>query len=58
MMKGWRKYSIAAAALLFATLLCAIGKVSGGEYVTAVGLVLGLFGAGNVGERITERKNG
>lgn len=44
---GYRKFTVA---LLFwgsATVLCLLGRLSGGEFVGIAGLVTGLYGAAN-----------
>ena len=48
---GFRKFIIAFGFLLASTGLCALGKLSGGEFVGVAGLVTGLFGAANVAPR-------
>ena len=45
---GHRKFIIAVMALVFGTGLCAMGRLSGTEYVYLTGGVFGIFGAANV----------
>ncbi len=49
-MKGTRKFTVALLALGMSFVLALIGTLDGSEWVMAVGLVVGLFGAANVGE--------
>ena len=48
---GYRKFIVAVACWASTSLLCAAGLVDGGQYVTAVGLIVALYGAGNVAAR-------
>ena len=48
---GYRKFIVAMACWASTSGLCAAGLVDGGQYVTAVGLILALYGAGNVAAR-------
>ena len=52
-MTGYRKFAVAMAFWLSTSLLCAFGRVDGGQYVMAIGLIIGLYGAGNVGEHFS-----
>jgi len=45
--RGQRKFVIALLALLCSFALALVGKMTGSEWVTAVGLVVGLYGAAN-----------
>lgn len=49
---GYRKFIVAMACWLSSSLLCAAGLVDGGQYVTAVGLIVGLYGTSNVVARV------
>lgn len=47
-MNGWRKYSLAMLASISGSILCWYTHVSGGEWVTAQSLILGLYKAANI----------
>lgn len=48
--KGYRKYSLAFVAIVFATDLCALGTISPEIWAATVSAALGIVTAGNVGE--------
>ncbi len=48
--EGGRKWTVAVGALVAVTALCAFARLSGGEFVTALGIIFGVFSAGNVME--------
>ena len=47
MLIGYRKFAVALLFWASATGLCALGRLSGGEFVGLAGLVTGLYGAAN-----------
>lgn len=47
-MNGLRKFVLAAFASVSAGVLCWYGHVSGGEWVTAQSIILGLYKAANI----------
>lgn len=47
-LRGTRKFLLAEQALLFSTVLAVLGILDGTQFVTAIGLVLGLYGGSNV----------
>lgn len=46
-----RKFAIAVAILYALTTALFTGFISGGEYITGITLILGLYGASNVAEK-------
>lgn len=50
-LRGSRKFIVAMACWGSTSLLCAAGLVDGGQYVTAVGLIVGLYGTSNIAAR-------
>ena len=54
---GGRKFIITLLFWVSATGLCAMGKISGGEFVTLAGLLLALFGSSNVAEHVVNRRS-
>jgi len=48
--KGKRKFTVALLALVMSFVLALAGILAGEQWVVAVGLVVGLYGAANVGE--------
>jgi hypothetical protein len=52
---GSRKFIVAMTALVIIQVCAAFKWIEGSEIVTALGLVVGLYGAGNVGEYMAER---
>ncbi len=51
--KGKRKFVVALLALGMSFALALVGILAGSEWVTAIGLILGLYGAANVGEHFS-----
>ncbi len=47
MLIGYRKFIVAILFWGSATVLCALGRIAGGEFVAIAGLVTGLYGAAN-----------
>ena len=56
--RGARKYSVAIAALVFGFVLALMGRLSGAEFVTNTGLIIGLFGGANAAVHIAGAKDG
>jgi hypothetical protein len=56
--RGARKYTVAIAALIFGFVLALTGKMTGAEFVTNTGLVIGLFGGANAAVHIAKARNG
>lgn len=54
-MIGYRKFALASFASLCAGVLCYTGKLSGGEWVTAQSIILGLYKSADV---LNRRVNG
>jgi len=54
---GRRKFTIALLALIMTFVLAFCGIVSGGNWVTAVGLIVGLYGGAEMGEEIFKRRS-
>lgn len=46
-----RKFIVAMTALLCLTAICAVGRIDGGQFLTGVGLVVGMFTAANLKEK-------
>lgn len=46
-----RKFALATASLLIASTALFMGHISGGEWVAAVTLILGLYGTANVADK-------
>lgn len=53
---GLRKYSLAVFASVCAGVFCWCGQISGGEWVTAQSLILGLYKAANVASSMNATK--
>ena len=53
-----RKFGLAVACLGLSFLALGLGWVEGSSWVPLVGLILGLYGAANVGEAAVDKKNG
>ena len=51
--KGKRKFTIALLALAMSFVLALSGIIAGSEWVTAIGFIIGLYGAANVGEHFS-----
>ena len=49
-----RKFALAAVAMLASVLALFLDKIGGGEWIGAIGVILGLYGGAN----IMENKNG
>jgi hypothetical protein len=56
--KGKRKFIIALLCWAGATAGLLLSKLDGGAYVAALGLVMGLYGAANVGAKATDKMKG
>ena len=54
---GRRKFTIALLALTMTFVLAVCGIVSGGNWVTGVGLIVGLYGGAEMGEEIFKRRS-
>lgn len=46
-----RKFALAMIAMVVSSLAVLAGKMDGGSYVGALAVILGLYGAANVGEK-------
>ena len=53
--QGWRKWSIAAAALTMGFILALLGKLTG-DFATIASITVGAFAAGNAVEHWNEEK--
>ena len=53
--EGWRKFSIALLSLILSFVGLSQGWIESGSWTAIVGLVVGLYGAANVGEHIASR---
>ena len=58
MLIGYRKFTVAMACWLSTSALAAAGLVDGGQYVTAIGLIVGLYGTSNVAARMLPAAKG
>lgn len=56
--KGYRKFAVALLFWLSSTVLCLLGLISGGDFVTIAGLVVGLYGAANAASKYVGGSNG
>ena len=54
---GKRKFVIAVMSLCMGFVLALLGKMSGSEFVTASGLVMGLYGGASVGNQMAKKRN-
>lgn len=54
---GQRKYTMALAIILLATVLVGFDKLSGRQWVDICGATMLFFGAANVGEHYTKQQN-
>ena len=54
---GYRKFTVAVLALLCLTALCAVGKLTGSEFITGMLGTVGSFILLNVTQKIVENKN-
>lgn len=54
---GYRKFTVAVLALLCLTVLCAVGKLTGSEFITGMLGTVGSFILLNVTQKIVENKN-
>lgn len=54
-MNGYRKFALAAFASVCAVFLCYCGKLTGGNWVTAQSIILGLYKSADV---LNRRANG
>jgi len=52
--KGNRKFIVALIALVMSFVLALVGVLAGEHWVTTIGLIVGLFGAANVGEHVAK----
>lgn len=52
-MVGYRKFAVALCCWASTSLLCLAGLLNGGEYVTSLGLIVGLYGAANTISKFT-----
>lgn len=57
-MKGNRKFSIALLSVVLTFILGLVGVVDGGNWVAAVGLIVGLFGGANAMEHMAKNGGG
>ena len=55
-LRGKRKFVVALLALCMSFVLALAGILAGGQWVTAIGFVVGLYGAANVGEHFTSNE--
>ena len=46
-MIGYRKFTVAICCWASTSLLCLAGLLTGGEYVTSIGLIVALYGTAN-----------
>ena len=51
--RGKRKFTVALLALVMSFVLALADILAGSEWVTALGLIIGLYGAANVGEHFS-----
>lgn len=51
---GYRKFTVAVLALLCLTVLCALGRLTGGEFITGLIGTVGTFISLNVMQKISE----
>lgn len=58
MLRGKRKFTIAAMALLMSFVLAFVDVVDGGNWVAVVGLVVGLYGGAEAAEGMAHARSG
>jgi hypothetical protein len=52
---GWRKFSVAMTSIILSFVALSQGWIDSGSWTAIVGLVVGLYGAANVGSVIANR---
>ena len=58
MIYGWRKFIVAMSALTMSFILGFVKVVDGGEWVAAVGLIVGLYGAASAAGKFAKKNGG